>query len=340
MFQFNRLTAVAVMGAGLALAACDQGGGNNQQMSQTDSAPAAAPAAHARDILIGGGSVTGVYYQVALQTCALVNKHAGDSYNCVGRPALGSVFNINAVNRGLLDFGVCQSDRNWDAWNGKGEWEGEPVTNLRSVFSAHPEAIHLMARADAGINSVEDLRGHPVNIGNPGSGQRGNAEDILSIYGIDPNNDLRAQELQQSEATRALIDQKIDAFFYTVGLGSSAIEEAANSIDADLIDVNGQGIRDMVAERPYYVMTTIPGGTYAGIEEPTETYAVKATVVTSTEVDEQVVYDYVKTVFENLEELKGTHAAFKTLVPEDMLLGLTAPLHPGAEKYFKERGLM
>ena len=142
--------------------------------------------AQSRDILIGGGSVTGVYYQVALQTCQIMNKHAGGKYNCVGRPALGSVFNVNAVNRGLLDFGVAQSDRNWQAANGKADWEGKPVKKLRSVFSAHPEAVLLVTRKDTGIKTVGDLKGKTVNIGNPGSGQRGNAMDLLPLYGIDP----------------------------------------------------------------------------------------------------------------------------------------------------------
>ncbi len=141
------------------------------------SASAPDASAQQRDILIGGGSVTGVYYQVALQTCQIMNKHSGGKYNCVGRPALGSVFNINAVNRGLLDFGVAQSDRNWQATNGTADWEGKPVEKLRSVFSAHPEAVLLVTRTDTGIKSAADLKGKTVNIGNPGSGQPSVAQE-------------------------------------------------------------------------------------------------------------------------------------------------------------------
>ena len=294
----------------------------------------------AQDILIGGGSVTGVYYQVALQTCAVVNKHSGGKYNCVGRPALGSVFNINAVDRGLLDFGVCQSDRNFQAWNAKGDWEGKKKENLRSVFSMHPEYLYLMTRKDSGIKSVMDLKGKKVNIGNPGSGQRGLALDVLRIYGIDKDKDIKAEGMQQSEASRALIDRKVDAFFYSVGLGSSAIEEPATSIAADLIDINSAAIKDHVNSKPFYVMTTVPAGSYKGIDHDTETYAVKATVVASAKSPDQMVYDYCKIIFENLDELKRTHAAFRTLNPKDMLKGLTAPFHPGAVKYYKERGWM
>ncbi len=299
---------------------------------------AGTPAKAAQDILIGGGSVTGVYYQVALNVCNLINKYNGDKYNCVGRPALGSVFNIRAVKRTLLDFGVAQSDRNFEAFRGRGDWQGKPMEDLRSVFSMHPETVLLVTRADTGINSVMDLKGKTVNIGNPGSGQRGNAEDVLRIYGIDKDNDINAQGLQQQEASRALVDQKIDAFFYTVGNPSAAIEEPANSTQIKIIPINDAAIYGFVDDRPYYVMTTIPAGTYKGVDEDVETYAVTATVVTSANASEEMVYDAVKTVFENLDELKAAHAAFRVLNPKAMLKGLTAPLHIGAEKYYKERG--
>ena len=298
------------------------------------------PANAARDLLIGGGSVTGVYYQVALQVCDLINTHSDGEYNCVGRPALGSVFNINAVNRGLLDFGVAQSDRNWQAANGAADWEGGAVENLRSVFSAHPETVLLVTRSDTGIESVEDLMGRAVNIGNPGSGQRGNAQDVLRLYGIDAENDIDAQGLQQNEASRALIDQKVDAFFYTVGNPAAAIEEPANSTDIRIVPIDSQAIRDFIADKPYYVMTSIQPGTYKGVDEAVETYAVKATVVASAALEDQVVYDVVKIVMENLDELRNSHAAFRHLEPSEMLQGLSAPLHPGAAMYYEEQGWM
>jgi TRAP transporter TAXI family solute receptor len=298
------------------------------------------PAKAGRDLLIGGGSVTGVYYQVALHVCNLINKHSDGSYNCVGRPALGSVFNINAVNRGLLDFGVAQSDRNWQAANGAADWEGSPVEGLRSVFSVHPETVLLVTRADTGIDSVDDLAGRNVNIGNPGSGQRGNAEDVLGLYGINVDEDIEAQGLQQNEASRALIDQKIDAFFYTVGNPAAAIEEPANSTDIRIVPIDSDAIREFIADKPYYVMTAIQPGTYEGVDEPVETYAVKATVVASDALEQEVVYDVVKIVMENLDELRAAHAAFKHLEPAEMMLGLSAPLHPGAAQYYEEQGWM
>ncbi len=292
----------------------------------------------AQDILFGGASITGVYYQVALQISSLMNKHQGDNYNYVGRPTGGSVFNINAIERGAFDFGVAQSDRNYQAYHGEADWDGKPVTDLRSVFSMHPETVMLVTREDTGIKKVEDIKGKRINIGNPGSGQRYNAQDVLRIYGIDQEKDIRAEGLQQHEASRALVDRKIDAFFYTVGNPSATVEEPATSVDIRMIPLNHDKIKEMVAENPYYIMTKIPAGTYKGVDYDVETYAVTATVITNINVDEDVVYDMTKTVFENLDQLRASHAAFKHLNPEEMLQGLSAPFHPGAMRYYKEKG--
>lgn len=300
-----------------------------------------APQAMAKqDILFGGASITGVYYQVALQISNIMNKHMGDKYNYIGRPTGGSVFNVNALDRGAFDFAVAQSDRNFQGFNGTADWEGKPVAGLRSVFSMHPETVMLVTRKGTGIKTMDDLKGKRVNIGNPGSGQRGNAEDVLRLYGLDYNKDFNAEALQQAEASRALVDQKIDAFFYTVGNPNSAIEEPAQSVDIDMVPVNSEAIKAFVAEHPYYIMTKIPAGTYKGLDKDIETYAVTATVVTNDGVSDEAVYDMVKTVFENLEELRASHAAFRNLNPEEMLQGLSAPFHPGALKYYQEKGWM
>jgi len=235
---------------------------------------------------------------------------------------------------------VAPSDRNWQGFNGAADWEGKPIAGLRSVFSMHPETVLLVTRKDAGIKTVMDMKGKRINIGNPGSGQRGNAEDVLRIYGLDFNKDFSAEALQQAEASRALVDQKVDAFFFTVGNPSAAVEEPAQSVDLDIVPINSDGIKDFVAKHPYYIMTTIPAGTYKGVDKGVETYAVTATVISSESVSEEVVYDMVKTVFENLDELKASHAAFRNLNPKEMLQGLSAPLHPGAIKYYKEKGWM
>jgi len=300
----------------------------------------AGQAAAKTDVLFGGASIVGVYYQVALQISNLMNKNMGQKYNYIGRPTGGSVFNINAIIRETFDFGVAQSDRNYQAFKGLADWEGKPVTNLRSVFSMHPETVMLVTRKDAGIKKVADIKGKRVNIGNPGSGQRGNAEEVLKIYGIDKDKDITAEGLQQHEASRALVDRKIDAFFYTVGNPSAAIEEPAQSIDMVMIPLDHSGIKKLAEDKPYYVFTKIPAGTYRGINYDVPTYAVTATVISHAAVPDEVVYDMVKTVFEKLDQLKASHAAFRHLDPKQMLQGLSAPFHPGAVKYYKEKGWM
>lgn len=290
-------------------------------------------------LVIGGGSTTGVYYQVALNICKIVNdKLGGKGYNCIGRPALGSVFNIRSIQRGLLNYGVAQSDRVWQAANGKKDWKGKTDKGLRTVFTVHPEVIMLVTRKDTGIKTIADLKGKRVNIGNPGSGQRGNAEDVLRLSGIDKDKDIKAEGLQQNEANRALVDKKIDAFFYTIGVPWGGGLEIANSTAIDIVPVNTAAIKKLVADNPYYVMTKIPGGTYKGVDNDVETYAVKATFVTGEKESADSVYTVVKTIFENLDTLRNSYANFKNLQPKDMLGGLSAPLHPGAMKYYKEKG--
>ncbi len=292
-------------------------------------------------LVVGGGSTTGVYYQVALNVCKIINDKIGSKgYNCIGRPALGSVFNINAIKRGLLNYGVAQSDRVWQAANGKRDWDGKPQKGLRTVFSAHPETVMLVTRKDTGITSIAGLKGKRVNIGNPGSGQRGNAEEVLRLSGIDKDKDIKAEGLQQHEANRALVDKKIDAFFYTVGNPWGGGLEIANSTAITMIPVNTPAIQKLVAEKPYYAMTAIPGGIYKGVAKDVPTYAVKATFVTGEKEPADQVYTVVKTVFENLDTLRNLHPAFKILTPKEMLKGLAAPMHPGATKYYKEKGWM
>jgi TRAP transporter TAXI family solute receptor len=301
---------------------------------------AATAALAQHELLVGGGGRSGVYYQAALRLCAAVNGADHGDYRCLGRPSPGSVFNINAVARGLLDFGIAQSDRVWQARQGQADWAGSgTITSLRTVTALHPETVLLVARRDADIRRVEDLRGRRVNIGNAGSGQRGNAEDVLRIYGIDPVRDIRAEELQQVDASRALIDGKIDAFFFTVGNPSDAVAGPARAIGVVLVPIDAPGIETLVASSPRYVMTSVPAGTYPQVDHAVRTFAVKATLVTRAGQDETVVYDVVRALFEDFDTFRAGHPALQSLTREGMLEGLSAPLHPGAARYFRERGM-
>ena len=304
---------------------------------------AGAASAQQTFIAIGTGGVTGVYYPTGGAICRLVNRgRAEHGIRCGVESTGGSVFNINAIRNGELEFGVAQSDWQFHAYNGSSQFADQGAfEGLRAVFSVHPEPFTVVARADAGISNFDDLKGKRVNIGNPGSGQRGTMDVVLEAKGWTTGDFALASELQAAEQSQALCDNNIDAMIYTVGHPSGSIQEATTACDSVLVNVTGPEIEGLIADNPYYRVATIPGGMYRGNDNDTTTFGVGATFVTSADVPEEVVYEVVKAVFENMDQFKGLHPAFANLDPKQMANdGLSAPLHAGAEKYFREAGLI
>lgn len=302
----------------------------------------AAPVATAEEfITIGTGGVTGVYYPTGGAICRLVNKGRRDhGVRCSVESTGGSVYNINTIREGELEFGVAQSDWQYHAFNGSSRFEeAGAFEGLRAVFSVHPEPFTVVARADAGISTIEDLKGKRVNIGNPGSGQRGTMEVLMEALGWTTDDFALATELKAAEQSAALCDNQIDAMVYTVGHPSGSIQEATTACDSVLVEVAGDAVDALVEENSFYRTATIPGGMYRGNDNDTMTFGVGATFVSSADVSEDVVYTLVSSVFENIEDFKGLHPAFANLVPEEMAAaGLSAPLHDGAAKYYREQG--
>jgi TRAP transporter TAXI family solute receptor len=295
--------------------------------------------AAARDLLVGGGSVRDVNYQVALSVCEAINHSYAGRYHCIARPGLGSVFNINAVNHGLLDLGVAQSDSSWQATNGTGDWEKKgAMAKLRSLFSMQTDPVLLVTRADTGIESVADLKGRRVNLGTAGSPERNHAVDVLRALGFDPETDLEPLGLTPADALLALANGSIDALFETAGSPSSALSETAQDTPVRVVPIDSRAIRKFVTNSPHYVDDKVAAGSYPGITQPLATIGVKATVVASADLDEQVAYDVVAAMFANLDRVRAAHPAFAALEPKQMLRGLAAPLHPGAARYYRERG--
>ena len=294
-------------------------------------------------ITIGTGAMTGVYYPVGKAIAKLVNgKKAEYGLRVTVESTGGSVFNINALLGGDLDFGVVQSDRQYQALKGLAEWkELGPQKALRATFTIHPESITLVAANDAGIRTVKDLRGKRVNIGNPGSGQRQNSIDALEDAGINFEKDLKAEGVKAAEAPGLLQDNRIDAFFYTVGHPNGNIKEATSG-KRKVHFVPITGVERLLAKFPYYAKAFIPIKLYPGASnrEDVETFGVKATFVTSAKVPDRVVYAITKEVFDNFEDFRKLHPAYQVLTKKNMLEGMSAPIHPGALKYYKEAGLM
>jgi len=302
-----------------------------------------APAMAEEFVTIGTGGVTGVYYPLGGSICRLVNKNKKETgVRCSVESTGGSVYNINTIRAGELEMGVAQSDWQYHAYKGDSKFaKAGPFKDLRAVFSVHGEPFTLIARADAGIKSFDDLKGKRVNIGNPGSGQRGTMDMLMAAKGMKKSDLKLASELKGSEQSKALCDNKIDAMIYVVGHPAGAIKEATTTCDCVLVDVTGPVIDKIVADNSFYKYTTIPGGMYKGTDKDIKTFGVAATFVTSAKVSENVVYTVVKSVFDNFEAFKKLHPAFANLTKEDMIKnGNSAPLHRGAIKYYKEAGLL
>ena len=305
--------------------------------------PQSAHAQQQRFITIGTGGVTGVYYPAGGAICRLVNRdRAKTNLRCSVESTGGSVFNINAIKSGELDFGVAQSDVQYNAYKGLGQFQKDGAfTDLRAVFALHPEPFTVVARKDANITKFEDFKGKKFNVGNAGSGTRASMDELMGAMAWTTSDFGQATDLRPDEHGPALCDGKIDGFFYGVGHPSANIQDPTTICGAKLVPLTGPAVDKLVKEKPYYAYAVIPGGMYPNNPNPTNTYGVQATVVSSSKVPVDVVYAFTKAVFDNFDEFKKLHPALANLKPEDMLKnGLSAPLHEGAIQYYKEKGWM
>lgn len=293
-------------------------------------------------ISIGTGGVTGVYYPTGGAICRLVNKGRKEhGIRCAVESTGGSVYNINTIKAGELEFGVAQSDWQHHAFNGTSKFADNPFPEVRAVMSVHPEPFTLIVRGDSDIAGFEDIKGKRVNVGNPGSGQRATMEIVMEAFGIGMGDLALATEFKGSEMAKELCDGNIDAMIYTIGHPAAAIKEATTTCDARLVSVTGAPIDKLVADNPFYRVATIPGGMYKGTDGDTTTFGVGATLVTSANVSEDAVYVVAKAVMENIDDFRKLHPAFANLDPAQMVNdGLSAPLHDGAMKAYKELGLL
>ncbi len=294
-------------------------------------------------VSIGTGGVTGVYYPAGGAICRLMNQTRSEhGIRCSVESTGGSVFNVNAIRGGDLEFGVVQSDVQYNAFNGEAQFADTGAhEDLRAVFSLHPEPATVVARVDSEINEFDDLLGKRVNIGNPGSGQRALMEVVMDHKGWSTGDFALASELAPTEMGQALCDNNIDAFIYTVGHPSGAIQEVTSTCDVNIVNANDEELMALVEETPFYFPATIPAGMYRGTDEDVQTFGVGATFVSSADVEEEVVYTLVASVFDNIDDFRALHPAFNNLDPEIMATqGMSAPMHPGAERYFREQGLI
>lgn len=289
-------------------------------------------------ISIGTGGVTGVYYPTGGAICRLINKGRNEhGIRCSVESTGGSVYNINTLRNGELDFGIAQSDWQYHAFNGTSRFaEDGQFEELRSVFSVHSEPVTIVARRDADISHISELQTKRVNIGNPGSGNRAMWEMLETAFGWQRNDFSLSAELKSSEMSQALCDNQIDAFLYQSGHPSGLIMETLQTCDAVLVDVTGPEIDSLVQENSYFRYASIDEGVYG---QGFETFGLGATLVTTTNVPDEVVYQVVKSVFDHFDDFRNLHPAFRSLLEEEMVTAsLSAPLHDGARRFYAERG--
>lgn len=309
---------------------------------------AAEAASKKRFISIGTGGPTGVYFATGNAICRIVHKEAAEGrkkgrkhgIRCSAPSTGGSTYNIGQIAEGELDFGVAQSDWQYHAYNCSSK-KAKCYKKLRAVFSVHPEPFHIIVGKKSGIKSWGDLKGKRVNIGNPGSGQRGTMEVLLKAHGTKTSDFAQATELTSTEQSKALCDGKIDAYGYTVGVPNAGVAVATDGCGARIINLNSKVEKGLVNKFPYYAFAHIPKGTYKTTNADITTFGVMATFVTSADTSTKDVYELVRAVMENIADFRKLHPAFANLDPKKMMKdGLSAPLHKGAVKYYKEKGWM
>lgn len=299
------------------------------------------PAFAAEFVTIGTGGVTGTYYPTGGAICRLVNQYKKETkIRCSVESTGGSVYNVNTIKNGELDFGIVQSDIVYQASRGEGAFKDAAIPKLKSVMAIYPELLTLVTRKDANINSLLDVKGKRINLGNPGSGNEATSLTLFDESGIKKEDLKFAGALKASEMPDALRDNKIDGYFYMVGHPTANIQDAANSVDVKIVPIEGANVDTLIKKYPYFAKANVPGSIYKGNDADIPTFGVKAVLVTSDDVSVDAVYTVVKAILENFDEFKQLHPAYSQITKKSLLDGLSAPLHEGAKKYFQEAGLL
>lgn len=293
-------------------------------------------------IAIGTAGLTGVYFPTGGAVCRILNEgYENHGMRCLVDPTGGSIDNIFKLQDGTIDFGVVQSDVQYNAYNGSGPFEGSPSKNLRTVFSLHAEPFTLLVHKNSGIESFSDLAGKHVNIGNPKSGHRGIMELLMQEAGLTVSDFASATEHDSLAMADEICAGNIDAMVFAVGHPASIIKEVTTYCDVILLPITGDSVNRLVQEYPYYQLTEIPANTYPNQDEPIQTFGVIATLVTDAEVPEETVYRLTHDVLKNLNFFKILHPALENLDLDSMTKStIAAPIHPGAKRAFQELGLI
>ncbi len=296
-------------------------------------------AAKRRFLSIASGWVTGAYYPFAGAVSRVAWKHLREKNIKITAESSGaSVANSKLIGKGDTDFALLQNDIAYYAHYGKMMFDA-PIKELLGLMTLYPETIQIVARKDSNIKSVADLKGKRVSIGPLGSGTTENAKQILKAWGLG-DGDLKAQQLKASQAADYMKDGRLDAYFNTTAVGAAHIIDTFVLVPSVIVPVSGPNAEKLLKDYAFYATDTIPVGAYKGFDAPVKTIAVMAMLAASSDLETEIVYLIVKAIYEDLDQIKKAHAKFKGIDVKKALMGMSIPLHPGAEKYFKEVGVI
>ena len=299
-----------------------------------------ADAAKRRYVSIAAGWVTGAYFPMAGAISRIAWKHLKDDGIKVTAESSGaSVANAKLIGQGDTDFAILQNDIASYAHNGKKGMFDTPIKNLLGVCTLFPEHVQLVARKDSNIKSVADLKGKKVAIGPVGSGTAENAKQILEAWGLSVNDLAKGEQLTASQSADYIKDGRLDAAFFTVAVGAAVIMDTALIVDTNIVPIEGANVDKLIKKYPFYAKQIVPGGLYKGNDKDVNTVSVMAMLSARADLEQDIVYAIVNAMYSDLEQLRKAHDKFKGIKMENGLVGMGIPLHPGAEKYFKEKGV-
>ena len=290
---------------------------------------------------LGTGETNGIYYPVGKSICELVNRSLRTTgMRCSPESTPGSIYNVDALQSGELEFGIAQADVALAAYSGKGRWTGRPSGKLRSVFALYPEVVTIIARQGSGIHAAADLARKRVNVGGRGSGTRATWDMLQTALGFAPPEQVRLIEMNADATTHALCVGELDANVLMVGHPSPLVRSQLAACPTNLVAVNGSIVSKVIASAPYYRRDPIPGDLY-GLSGDVPSFGVAATLMTSTDVDAKIVAVLAKAVITQIPEFRKALPALARVSTNEMIGGwLPAPLHPGALATYRELGLL
>lgn len=294
-------------------------------------------------VVIGTGTSGGVYHPLGAAICRMFHfQDRKDGLRCRSRASKGSVANIEMLRKRRVDFGIAQADLEQAAVAGTGVFAGAgPAPDVRTVLALHMESFTVVARGELNLAGFKDLRGRRIGVGQPGSGPYGSKDALLAAYGLTRSDFASVVELNPVSQMDELCAGRLDAGFFFTGHPSGLVQDAAISCGVKLVPITGREAEQLISREPFFVNAIIPGGLYRGIGDKTPTLGARCVLLTTAAVPDTTVYELVKAIFEHFDDFQQLHPVLAGLKPTDLVPhGLAAPLHPGAERYFREAGLL